>query len=204
MNLFEGLELITDSNIEKFAIPGVWALFGKRKLTSSENDSISIDDRYYCLQVATTENIKIEILKDKKLLETQICTEPVMKNYVNQFKEKLFEYPVYPSAREYLYSEISQCFSKDDFVFLLICQEDNADVRKKIEKVFAHKTKAIYWRNGGSFKDGDFINFKNRQPLSVDIDDVMNDLEDVQKEKIRVISERYNKQFNSISTEKVK
>lgn len=204
MNLFEGLELITDSNIEKFAIPGVWALFGKRKLTSSENDSISIDDRYYCLQVATTENIKIEILKDKKLLETQICTEPIMKNYVNQFKEKLFEYPVYPSAREYLYSVISQCFSKDDFVFLLICQEDNADVRKKIEKVCAHKTKAISWRNGGSFKDGDFINFKNRQPLSVDIDDVMNDLEDVQKEKIRVISERYNKQFNSISTEKVK
>ncbi|HFU4204666.1 TPA: hypothetical protein ACGO8I_000358 [Streptococcus suis] len=203
MNLFEGLELITDSNIETFAIPGVWALFGKRKLTSSENDSISIDDRYYCLQVATTKNIKDEVLKDRELLETQICTKPVKKNYVNQFKEKLFEYPEYPSVREYLYSEISQHFSKDDFVFLLICQEDNSDVRKKIEKVFAHKTKAIYWRNGGSFKDGDFINFTNRQPLSVDIEDIMNDLEESQQEKIRMISERYNKQFNNNLAEKV-
>ncbi|HFR3775175.1 TPA: hypothetical protein ACHVGQ_001414 [Streptococcus suis] len=204
MNLFEGLELITDSNIEKFAIPGVWTLFGKRKLISSENDSISIDDRYYCLQVASTKNIKDEILKDKELLKTQICTDPVIKNYVNQFKEKLFEYPEYPSVREYLYSEISQYFSKDAIVFLLICQEDNSDVRKKIEKVFAHKTKAIYWRNGGSFKDGDFINFTNRQLLSVDIEDIMNDLEESQQEKIRVISERFNKQFNSISMEKVK
>ena len=52
------------------------------------------------------------------------------------------------SAREYLYSKyIKEEFK--DFQFVLICKEKDRTKRRSIEKEFAYRTNAVYWRNGG-------------------------------------------------------
>ena len=160
-DFFEGLKHINNRNINDFNMPGVWALFGKR------SDNVK-DDKWYCFQVGQTTCIKNEIQKDMKLLDEKLNNNGTETPYVNQFGEQLFLYNVYPSSREYLYSGfIKEQFK--DFHFAFICEEKGKEKRKSIEKEFAYKTKAIYWRNGGPFKKGTKFNFENRKSETIEI-----------------------------------
>lgn len=162
-DFFEGLEEVNNQTINNLNTPGVWALFGKR------NDDNGVeDDKWYCLQVGQTTCIKNEIQKDTKLLNEELNDNGTKIPYVNQFGEKLFLYNVYPSSREYLYSGIIKKQFKD-FHFAVICKEKDKEKRKSIEKEFAYKTKAIYWRNGGPFKKGTEFNFENRKSETIEI-----------------------------------
>ena len=81
MDLFKNLELIRDDNLDKLAIPGVWALFGKRN--DELNDELN-DDKFYCLQVYQTKNIKGEVEKTKQRLNNQFNDEVNYINYINK------------------------------------------------------------------------------------------------------------------------
>lgn len=154
-NFFKELMVVNNHNLSSFNTPGVWALFGKRK-------NVVNDDKWYCLQVGQTTCIKNEIQKDKQLLAEELNNNGTKIPYVNQFGEELFSYYVYPTSREYLYSKyIKEQFK--DFLFVVICEEEDNNVRKSIEKEFAYKTNAICWRNGGPFKKGIKIDFENRK-----------------------------------------
>lgn len=183
MDLFKDLELIRDDNLDKLAIPGVWALFGKR------NDELN-DDKFYCLQVYQTKNIKGEVKKTKQRLNNQFNDEVNYINYINKFKEVMFEYPSYPSVQEYLYGkEIKEKFR--DFKFVLICEENDDDRRLSIEKYFAVKTKSIYWRHGGPHSTGTKFDIKQRSEENLDI---ANDIES--PKNVSNFLDRFNKQFN--------
>ena len=160
-NFFKELIIIDNHNLNSFNKPGVWALFGKRKHVVNEKRKHAVnDDKWYCLQVGQTACIKNEIQKDMQLLNEELNNNGTRIPYVNQFGEELFSYYVYPSSREYLYSKyIKEQFK--DFLFVVICEEEDNKVRKSIEKEFAYKTNAIYWRNGGPFKKGTKIDFEN-------------------------------------------
>ena len=149
-----GLDVVTEANIDNYNKGGVWALFGKRKKAS--------DNKWYCLQVASTRCIYEEIKKDYILLENEEieCAEDVP--YINYFGEKVFSYPAHPTTREYLYTQhIKDLF--EDFKFVIVCIENDIKKRKEIEKSFAIYTKAIYWRNGRPYKTGDEIDFDERK-----------------------------------------
>lgn len=150
--------IVDDSNIEDFDTEGVWALFGKLKNNTTP-------DEFYCLQVAQTKNIKNEISADMKLLNSSsINNEPIEKEYINQFKEVIFNYKILPSPREYIYYDIQKKF--EELTFIIVDDNTkNDDERRKLEKEFAHQTKAIYWRNGGSYGSGDKIDYKHRKKI---------------------------------------
>lgn len=187
MDLFKNLELIRDDNLDKLAIPGVWALFGKRN--DELNDELN-DDKFYCLQVYQTKNIKGEVEKTKQRLNNQFNDEVNYINYINKFKEVMFEYPSYPSVQEYLYGkEIKEKFR--DFKFVLICEEDDNDRRLSIEKYFAVKTRSIYWRHGGHHKDGTTFDIDQRSEENLDI---ANHIES--PKNVSNFLDRFNKQFN--------
>lgn len=154
-----GLDVVTEANIKNYKDGGVWALFGKRKIAS--------DNKWYCLQVASTRCIYEEIKKDYILLENEEieCAEDVP--YINYFGEEVFSYPAHPTTREYLYTQYIKNLFKD-FRFVIVCIENDIKNRKKIEKAFAIHTKAIYWRNGRPYKTGDEINFDKRKEVQND------------------------------------
>ena len=181
MSDFLGLEIVNRDNTDEFSIPGVWALFGKRKGVDN--------NKWYCLQVAETTCVKNEIEKDIQLIESGLneCGEKIL--YVNQFGELLFSYYRHPSAREYLYSKyIKEEFK--DFQFVLICKENDRTKRRSIEKEFAYRTNAVYWRNGGPFRTGDEIDYERRMSITEGIPNNGN----VSKTIIIPFVERYNKQ----------
>jgi hypothetical protein len=154
MDLFKDLDLIGDANLDKLAIPGVWALFGKR------NDKLN-DDKFYCLQVYETKNVKDEVEITKQRLNNQFNDKVNHKKYINQFKEVMFEYPSYPSVQEYLYGKvIKETFR--DFKFIFICEEHDDNKRRSIEKYFAVKTRSIYWRHGRPHTTGTTFNIDKR------------------------------------------
>ena len=160
MNL--GWPIIEEKDLDNdiYDVPGVWALFGKRK------DVIS--GMWFCLQVGQTNCIKSEIKKDKYLLEHELNKSETKSRYINQFGEVVFSYPRYYSAREQLYSHyIKERF--EDFYFALICEEIDPRNRKEIERKFAYRTNAVYWRNGGTFKSGKEIDLNNRENITFDI-----------------------------------
>ena len=161
MDLFNILYTIRDDNLDKLAIPGVWALFGKR------NDELN-DDKFYCLQVYETKNIKDEVEITKERLNNQFNGKVNHKKYINKFKEVMFEYPSYPSVKEYLYGkEIKEKFR--DFKFVLICEEHEYKKRLSIEKYFAVKTRSIYWRHGGPHKNGTTFDIDQRSEENLDL-----------------------------------
>lgn len=158
MELFEGLDIVNRENVHNFDVPGVWALFGKRKDRPDNR-------RWYCLQVAATICIKTEILKDMQLLEEKLEEDRDDSPYINQFGEILFEYPSHPTPREYLYSKyIKEQF--EDFQFIVVCREKGSTKRRNIEKEFAYRTNAVYWRNGRAFNKGERIDYDNRKSLT--------------------------------------
>lgn len=151
-----GLEVVTETNIDNYNEGGVWALFGKRKIAS--------DNKWYCLQVASTRCVREEINKDYILLENKEieCAETVP--FINYFGEIVFNYPEHPTIREYLYTQyIKDLF--EDFKFVIVCIENDIDKRKEIERAIAINTKAIYWRNGRPYKTGDEIDFDERKDV---------------------------------------
>ena len=161
MDLFNILDTIRDDNLDRFTMPGVWALFGKR------DDKLN-DDKFYCLQVYETKNIKNEVEITKKRLNNQFNDEVNQKKYINQFKEVMFEYPSYPSVQEYLYGkEIKEKFR--DFKFVLICEEHEDEKRFSIEKCFAVKTRSIYWRHGRPYTTGTTFNIGQRSDENLDL-----------------------------------
>lgn len=179
---FEKLKTVNKDNLRPFNYPGVWALFGKRVCVENDN-------KWYCLQVGETNCIANEIQKDMQLLDSELDEKEREVFYVNQFGEELFSYYTHPSTREYLYSKyIKEQFR--DFQFVVICEEKDIVVRKSIEKEFAYRTNAIYWRNGRAFKNGKKIDYRNRKSIIQDIP--YNEI--VSDEVIIPFVERYNNQ----------
>lgn len=133
-----------EGNLEDYKMGGVWALFGK------ESDK---NVQWICLQVAKTENIAGEIKTDINCLKPRIDPEKrkIEKNYVNQFGKHMFSYNEYPSSREYLYSEIADKYKY--LIFICVSKEKDAAKRLAIEKYFAWRARALYWRNGGAYKE---------------------------------------------------
>lgn len=161
MSLFNILDTIRDDNLERFTMPGVWALFGKRK------DKLN-DGKFYCLQVCETKNIKNEVEITKQRLNNQFNDKVNHIKYINVFKEVMFEYPSYPSAQEYLYGKvIKETFR--DFKFIFICEEHDDDKRRSIEKCFAVKTRSIYWRHGRPHTTGTTFNIDKRSEENLDL-----------------------------------
>ena len=73
---------------------------------------------------------------------------------MNQFGQKVpnYTYNVYWSPREQIYEHVGKEYNK--FVFVCICcGEIYKDEKKAIEKYAAWKFRALFWRNGGSFKE---------------------------------------------------
>ena len=131
--------------LEKYKKKGVWALFGKK---FGENVP------WICLQVAKTTNIADEIKKDINCLKPSIDEKikENKKNYVNQFGNIMFEYNdyEYPSSREHLYNKIACEYNT--LMFICVSEEANSAKRLDIEKYFAWRARALYWRNGGPYK----------------------------------------------------
>ena len=147
---FNTIVNLTDYNtkeikLEKYKKKGVWALFGKK---FGENVP------WICLQVAKTTNIADEIKKDINCLKPSIDEKikENKKNYVNQFGNIMFEYNdyEYPSSREHLYNKIACEYNT--LMFICVSEEDKSAKRLDIEKYFAWRARALYWRNGGPYK----------------------------------------------------
>jgi len=120
---------------------GVWFLIGK-----------NINNKYECLQVAQSSDIGKEIELDINDMTSKNLTSLNIKNYVNQFGEKMFEYEEYDRWRaRNLYYYLSCNFS--DFIFICIVDKKLTDrgTRELLEKYIAYKTKSSFWVNGRPF-----------------------------------------------------
>ena len=151
--------LVQDSGGKKWSITqigidaykkksGVWLLIGKEK---------GEKEKTYSLQVGQSADIGKEIKANIFRLNYGLnhnIPEMIEKNYVNQFGELKFKYSVYPDERQFLYSEIAKKYTEFKLVVFEISAEIEKEERKKIEKYVAYKTKSLYWRNGGAYKEG--------------------------------------------------
>lgn len=148
----EFFEIIEENNLNDYKKAGVWALFGQKKTVESDENK-----KWFCLQVAETKNIANEIRIDIECIEGEmVCRD---KSYVNQFNETIFSYKEYPSIKEILYNHIKNNF--ENLKFICVKLEENREIRKKVEKMFANKTKAIYWRNGRPYMNGNPLDLNN-------------------------------------------
>lgn len=140
---FENLQNKVIQKTDNYDIGGVWALFGKRKG----------QEKWLCIQVGQTKNIKVEIEKDIKLLNEHLKIEAVKHKIINQLGREIegFEYYEIPNYRQQLYSYIKKTY--DNFVFVCVLESDEIEKRKKAEKDFAIKTQALCWRNGRPYKN---------------------------------------------------
>lgn len=118
------------------------ALYGVEK--TSDNTE------WKCLQVGQSSNMGREIDIDMNYLY-QNNSFIEIKNYVNQFGKKMFEYSRIASIQELLYSHIAEKYHK--FIFICVLEEADQVKRKKFEKCFAWLTNSLYWRNGGTYID---------------------------------------------------
>ena len=144
----ECFEIIEESNLNNYKKAGVWALFGQKKSAESEQNK-----KWFCLQVAATNNIANEIRIDiERIKGKPVCRD---KKYVNQFKEEIFSYKEHPSIKEILYNDINNKY--ENFKFICVKLEEDNDKRIKMEKSFAEKTRSIYWRHGGPYKNGNSL-----------------------------------------------
>lgn len=111
------------NNLSKYdGKPGVWALIGKDKRES--------EDKWTCLQVGQTQDIKQEIEKDIKDMKDMKDMEESRKEiteseYVNYFGEAIFSYPQIRSGNSYLYKWIVDNY--EGLEFILIKEEDNVN-----------------------------------------------------------------------------
>ncbi|MBC2460321.1 hypothetical protein [Clostridium beijerinckii] len=145
-------------NLDNYKKAGVWALFAKQKLGENK--------KWFCLQVGQSKDIAYEIKIDNERINENIVYNRE-KNYVNQFKQKIFSYSENPSIQEMLYNHINDNYT--DFKFTCVSLEENPKIRKEIESYFACKTRAIYWRNGRPYEDGDLLNLNEHFNDSVKV-----------------------------------
>ena len=116
--------------------PGVWILRGKPK-----NDP----EKYECLQVCQTKNLRNEIKKDIKYLnrEEPICMEKEYRNFLGEWR---FDYDDYLNTSEKcLYGNISDNYK--DLQIAVITAAEN--IIEDIELYIAVTTKSVYWRHCG-------------------------------------------------------
>lgn len=130
---------IKESNLEEFMLKnGVWALFGYSKETGER----------CCLNVGKSVNIGNEILYDIACLHYLRPRDDGSNGYINQFNESCgFKYKT-DQVQEYLYPYINLNWHSFQFVFIY----DKSD--KDIEKIYANKNNAKYWRNGRPYGVG--------------------------------------------------
>lgn len=177
--LFEGLQLVENDRLNDWTKAGVWALFGQKK---NHKD----DEKWYCLQVGATNNIKNEISKNIKLLEKKELKKEEEVSYINYFGKELFKFTKCPSSRDYLYIKyINEHF--DNIKFFVICTETDAQTRKNIEKEFAVRTKSICWRNGRPYKHCKKVDYELEINKIIDNGDYLN-------ENIKSFIDRFNVQ----------
>ena len=141
-NNIDNLKDITGESMAGYMTYGVWIFFGRKPVGVWE-----------CLQVGQSSNIGSEIISDVKCLSGEIKTKEGIE-YINQFGQKVpnYTYNVYLSPREQIYEHVGKEYNK--FVFVCICcGEIYKDEKKAIEKYAAWKFRALFWRNGGSFKE---------------------------------------------------
>lgn len=176
--MFHGFEVIRESNVDKYKCPGVWAMFGIKKESSSPI--------YICLNVGKNKCIGNELKLDfKRLDHFELFRE---KQYRNQFNEEMFSftYKEYATRQDWLYKEISEKY-KSITTILVAKQNDYI-----IEKHFAYSTKAAYWVSNGRYSSdrkidqSEIINIRD----NIDISKIELSL----KEKIAILKEWYDNQ----------
>lgn len=135
--------LIKKSKIQDFmGVEGVWALYGKDVETSKS----------ICLNVGKSKNVGREILYDIGCLHFINSRDDGTRKYINQFGEDCcFKYES-GQTQEYLYPIIASRYTLLKFVYV-----DNESNKEK-EKEYAKKNHAIFWRNGGVYKESVTIN----------------------------------------------
>lgn len=129
----------------------VWVLYGKK------------GDRWECLQVGVTDNVKEEIKLDIEFMFNHTYSD-LIKNNETSWKNTQFYINVYQSdadKRKYIYSKIKEDYDEIGFYCLdvdkyLNFEEDKSgnpnliniiDIAKYwyAEAMFAYETQAIYW-----------------------------------------------------------
>lgn len=130
--------------------PGVWALYGEDDKTGE----------FICLNVGKSTNVGDEILQDL----SRFILLPFMENgtipYYNQFKEDCGFCYKRDQVQDYLYPFIKLCYTH--IKFILISNIDDAN----IEKEYASKHTALFWRNGRPHVVKQETNY-NRQDLQL-------------------------------------
>ena len=146
---------ITDESMKNYKSYGVWALYGQ------DNKNL-----WKCLQVGQSQNIGSEIIYDKKCLLGEIKSVKDRK-YINQFGQVVedYTYDVHLTPRQQIYKKIGDNY--ENFRFECICcgNECNKDQIKAIERYVAWELQALFWRNGGSFKEA---NDNVKKPENID------------------------------------
>lgn len=126
--------------------PGVWCLLGTKKGKNGKNG-------WRCLQVGQTVDMCKEIKKDIHFLDDR--NEPAendftCKEYINQCGKKVFDIYKGIPVRKQIYQKI--CKQYENLMFVILCVEPEKCKRREIEKYFAFKTEAMFWRNGRPFQ----------------------------------------------------
>nr|WP_315085542.1 hypothetical protein [uncultured Lachnoanaerobaculum sp.] len=115
---------------------GVWALYGRKKA----------EDIWECLNVGKCKDVGKEILYDLGCLNYVPFRNDGTKPYINQFKNECdFKYKK-GQVQEYLYSYIAKEYFELKFIYI----HNKSDL--KVEKEYAEKNKAIFWRNGHPYE----------------------------------------------------
>lgn len=155
MKQFGNFEVINTKHLENYKFKGVWALFGKSKITSN----------YRCLNVGKSSCIGKEISIDIFRMYNFKEKENKEKEYINQFNEIMFTYPIYATRLDYLYKEITQNYTS--FIFVIVSKGNND---YKIEKYFAYSTKAAYWVSNGKYSSNRVITDSDITEIRIKID----------------------------------
>lgn len=134
-NTFEEIVVLDKCPISQ----GIWCLYGYKNNT------------WTCLQVARSNDITAELRSDIASIIEPITLKETPYSYINQFGHKVDQFSIYPSIRSQIYSKIGHNYVNGKLYFFIIEFKDVFH-QKEAEKFFAYKTKALYWRNGGSYK----------------------------------------------------
>ena len=104
------------------------------------------EDNWECLNVGKCKDVGKEILYDLGCLHYLPFRNDGTEPYINQFKNACnFKYKK-GQTQEYLYSYIAKEYFELKFIYI----HHKSDL--KVEKEYAKKNKAIFWRNGRPYK----------------------------------------------------
>ena len=130
-------KIITINSIAQYIEQeGVWALYGRKK----------DEDNWECLNVGKCKDVGKEILYDLGCLHYLPFRNDGTKPYINQFKNACnFNYKK-GQIQEYLYSYIAKEYFELKFIYI----HHKSDLT--VEKEYAEKNRAIFWRNGRPYE----------------------------------------------------